>query len=345
MSEKKSELTQFDRFVSYLPHPIILLGLFGNTACFLIFRLSKEFNQIPSMVYLSFIAILDTLSLFEWNLNHFLSPNFNIELEYLNVFNCKFFIFIQVFSFHCSANLLSIMCIDRFVTINSMPGSLFSRLPFSTVKSSYIWSISLLVFFFIFNSHLLILNGNYVNVKFKNETEFTINTNGTLISNVKTIKIEKLCYWYSPTYRIYPLLDHINLVVYNLIPFTIMMTFNVLLITKTLLMNKSSKYLNDKEALKAMKKKRRLTISILSITFAFIIMTTPSSIIFGFYYDVFSETFGGQSVLNILDSFAFLYHSSLFLNSLITNVKFRKFVVSLVLQIKKKCFNSFKLLF
>lgn len=335
-----SELNAFEKFVSYLPLLIIFLGITGNTVCFVVFRFFEPFKKIPAMVFLSFVAIADTASLFVWNLNHFLKPNFKIELEYLDRFSCKFFPFLQLFSLQLSSNLLSIMCIDRFITIISTPGSIYSRLPFSTLKTAYIWSGLITVILFFLNFHFLLFNGNYWPIKSQYNITITTFINGTYLNQTQSEVVYDKCFWYTSEFRIYPLWDKINLAVYNFFPFAVMTIFNFLLITKTLMQNKSLKTMKNKNEIKAFLKKRRLTISILSITFAFIIMTMPGTISFGFFFDYFLSIPNGVAIINLIDFFAFLFHSSLFFNCFFTNVKFRKFVFERLLCLKSKKIQS-----
>ncbi|CAF0892366.1 unnamed protein product [Brachionus calyciflorus] len=333
------EYYTIEKIISYLPLLTIVLGLFGNTTCFLIFRLSKKFNKISSMVFLSFVAIFDTVALFEYNFNHFLYPNFLIELEKLNRFSCKFVVFIQVFSLHVTANLLSLMCVDRFVSIKSIPGSFYSRLPFGTIKSAYIWSGMIIIFLFLFNIHVLIFNGNYIKILQKNKTEHVI-INGTFSSIFNLYNETENCEWYTETIKLFPAMDIVNLIVYNIIPLSVMIIFNTLLIVTTLLDNKSLKYLSNEKALKSIRKKRNLTISIISITFAFMVMTTPSTIIFSFFQSDFNRFKNSRIVLRSLDSIAFLFHSTIFFNCLLTNTKFRKFCVKNPVAFKNKILNE-----
>ncbi|CAF0980247.1 unnamed protein product [Brachionus calyciflorus] len=329
-------LTLFDIIVSYLPLIIIVIGVIGNTSCFYIFRFTKEFKQISSMVFLSFVALTDTASLFVWNLNHYIQPNFNTRIEFLSDFSCKFSIFLQYFSLQATGNLLSIMCVDRFITIMSTPGSIYSRLPFSTVKSSYIWSLIILTILFLLNSHILIFNGNFKPVKNRVNITTSELVNGSLISRIETQVNYDVCYWYNPDFRLYPLWDNVNLGVYIFFPFGVMLIFNMLLITKTLMQNSSVKSTKNKEQIKAMIKKRRLTISILSITFAFIIMTTPVTIMTGFFFFYFYNLPSGLSYLSLADSLGFLFHASLFINCFVTNIKFRNYVLNSLMCGKSK---------
>ena len=65
-----------------------------------------------------------------WNLDHFLKPLFKIEIEFINIHTCKLFQFIQYFSLQSSGLLLATVCVDRYFSVISTPGSFISKLPF-----------------------------------------------------------------------------------------------------------------------------------------------------------------------------------------------------------------------
>lgn len=119
--------------------------------------------------------IIDTLSLFDWNLNHYLKPVFHLDMEFLNMFTCKVFSFGQYYLLQASGFLLSFVSIDRFVAIRTTPGSIYSKLPFGTNKSALGWSIFWLVVLFIFNGHILILIGYYPDPELRNITVASFN--------------------------------------------------------------------------------------------------------------------------------------------------------------------------
>lgn len=316
-----NELSQvISKIFAYLPLIPIVLSLVFNPICFFIFSFCRKFNRIPSMVFLSFIAVFDTLSQFCWNLNHFLKPVYGFKIEALSLFSCRFFSFIQYFSLQSSANLLSLLCVDRYFSIIATPGSLASRLPFGTPKSALIWSICISTLIFLLNFHLLIFNGYYLD---------PIKRNGTNNSNPIDNKLNH-CYSYSSSFTLTPVWDQVHLIVYNMLPYTLMVTFNILLIAKSLLVRKSVVNKNVQN------KKRKLTISILAITFAFITMTLPASMVYGFFYKKLTSLEYGRNVLEFFDFIMFLYHSSLFFICFVSNVKFRKFIILKFFKRKQK---------
>lgn len=111
ISENNTDI--FDILLTYVSLIIVLTGFVGNSISFAIFRFHSEFKSMPSMVYLSFISITDTLSLLVWNLDHFFIPNFGVKLEAANEPICRILTFDQFFSLQASALLLSMLTVDR----------------------------------------------------------------------------------------------------------------------------------------------------------------------------------------------------------------------------------------
>jgi hypothetical protein len=299
--------------VSYIPLFIITCGLTGNLTAFLIFAFERRMKSLSSMRILCFISIVDTLALFVWNLNHYLRPNFNITLESVSMFTCKFFVFMQYFSLQCSGMLHSLVSVDRYFTVINKPGSWVNRLPFGTTKKATILSVSVCLFLMILNGHLLIFNGIYT-YKTANQTL----SNGSQIS----VQVQQLVCYESSAYQIVPMWDQVYMVFYNFVPFCIMTIFNTLLITKMLGLKKSQQH--DKVT----RKRNRMTISLITITFGFIFSTLPGTVSFGYFYAPLFAHAWGQAVLIITDSLLFLQHSSIFFVSLLTNYKFRNSVKS-----------------
>ena len=96
-------------------------------------------------------------------------------------------LFIQYSSLQISAWLLCLLTIDRYVTIMASPGSIYKKLPFSTPKTAFYWSIGIISFFVILNGHELFLNGFYSPPQLVKETISEI-INGS----AKNITISKL---------------------------------------------------------------------------------------------------------------------------------------------------------
>lgn len=309
----------FDLIIGYLCLINVVIGVSGNSLCFIVFQSNKDLRKMSYAIYLSFCAITDTLSLFTWNLDYFIQL-YSIRIEYTNLFNCRLFSFLQYFSLECSAWLLSFVCIDRFVTVVQMPGSFMSKLPFSTQKTARTWSILIILFFFIANLHLLGLNGYITSIVSSNVTKI-YKINGTII-NITVIQYTNrlYCYYYSPSISL-QLWDQFHMYAYSFVPFVIMIIFNSLLVFKTLM---PPKFHHKPKSDNHINEKRRITISLLTINFAFCLMTFPGSFVYGYLYGQMSKSQLGKAIMHFLDYFSLLNRASLFLNCFIANKNFRK---------------------
>ena len=302
-----------------LPIFIIFIGLIGNIGALLVFRLEKDLKKISSMVILSFVVCTDTASLFTWNVDHFYVYFFGIYYEFLSLFLCRTMVFVQYFSLQSSGFLYALLCIDRYVTVASLPGSFLSRLPFSTPKSAFRWSISILILIAIINSHILFLNG-YVSSPTDQSANETTTRNPYLNHNHDEDINPFHCYIYKTGFLLSPTWDQVQTFMYSIIPGSVMIFFNILVIAKTLQFDPSLRK-HDKNEIKNMKKKRQMTFSLLVISFSFIILTLPSSLFYGFV------SLDNVSLYNkigaSLDFFGWFNHASVFITTLFTNLRFR----------------------
>jgi hypothetical protein len=263
--QNKTNLTYFDyspekkalEIVSSISLLIIFLGFVGNTITFLIFRLDEELKVMSSMIILSFCCVTDMLSLITWNLNHWLESNFNFRIEFLNIHTCKFFVFIQYFSLQSSGLLLSFVCVDRYFNVIAKPGSFVSKLPFGTVRSSLIWSFSIIGCIFLLNSYILFMDRSVID---ENELD---------------------CYTLSNGYRIYPQWEIIHIVIYPSSAVLIMFIFNILLVKKIMNLRQNLSKIQSVLEKKRANRKINITKSLLFITCMFILMNLPGTIMFG----------------------------------------------------------------
>jgi hypothetical protein len=222
------------------------------------------------------------------------------------------------------------MTIDRFVTIRSTPGSFYSKLPFATTKSAYAWSIGIVCVIGLINSHLLILNGYYEDPVLKNRTISTVEKIGASTNVTEQYLYQNpniVCYRYKTGFAVTPQWDTVEMFLYSFIPATIMIMFNSLLINTTFILNRVSAHGNITLSDQALAKRRKFTISLLVITFAFILLALPSTIAWGFLYNWISATFPWANLtMSVLDHFSFLNHASVFFSCFLTNYKFRAIV-------------------
>lgn len=119
--------------------------------------------------------------------------------------------------------------------------------------------------------------------------------------------------------------DQVNLVFYNIIPFLVMITFNMLLIVN--LKKKLSKKNNHGQSVTTSPKRPSLTISLIILSFLFLVMTTPGTILFAYFYNGFLSNLD-ESLVFLIDDISFMNHAMLFFISFISNRKFRRTIMS-----------------
>lgn len=263
---------------SYFPLAIMSFGFVGNIAAILLFTIHKDLNIFSSFIYLAFIAIVDTLSLFNWNLDHFLKPNFNISAVNSNIIPCKLLSFFQYFGLQSSGILHCLLIIDLYYILSNKKFN-YPRRNFTTVKSAVVWSIGVLSFLALINLHFLILNGfwTYSKEVITNTTVFT--SNGSIEYQIgKTLRYAPFeCNQYPFNLNI--LLDiwnYVLLCVYNFIPCIVIPIFFVMVMYKKFLLKKLLSKNAKKHGL--FQDIMRVTNSVLIISFLFIIMTAPTQI-------------------------------------------------------------------
>lgn len=165
-----SNIPWYGYALAYSPFIVIFLAIIGNIPCFILLRTNKELKKMSCMMIFSFISIFDLLSLFTWNLDIYFSILYKFEYEPKSLVTCRLMMFLQYFGKQSSALLLSLISIDRYITIISKPGSCISKLPFGTPKYAFIWSSVITCLIFTLNAHILILNGYLDEIKYSNQT-------------------------------------------------------------------------------------------------------------------------------------------------------------------------------
>ena len=84
---------------------LIIFGTIGNIfSCYIC--LKKNLRSVPTFIFLSFMVVTDSISLYFWNLNHFVGRFYGYVIDGINIHLCRFFILIQLFAFQSSSWLL-----------------------------------------------------------------------------------------------------------------------------------------------------------------------------------------------------------------------------------------------
>jgi hypothetical protein len=97
-----------------IPIILIVVGTIGNLLCVIIL-LKKENRKISTNIYLIFLCIMDTLSLYQWNLTYMVFTFTGGKLQIINqsLFLCKSVEFLAFYTLHTSAMFLTLVSLDR----------------------------------------------------------------------------------------------------------------------------------------------------------------------------------------------------------------------------------------
>jgi hypothetical protein len=304
----ENQTSAFDYTFAVISILIIVLALLFNTATFLIFRLSKQMRTTPSLIYLSFVLVTDTLSLFTWNLNVYLGAFHHTRIEKFSLATCRIFMFLQYFSLEASALLLTMLVVDRFfATLSKLNPAKFHWLPFNTVKYALCWSVLIVVAVFVLNAHILVLAGS-------------VRPSGAFECYTGT---------YGGTW------DKVHMVFFSFIPFVCIIVFNGLLIRLLVKHHRVNKFMQRDDDFLFSRSEWHLTISIIVLTSVFLLMTMPAGIMFGLFENVLFGSSEGHTALIIIDAVEFINRFLTFFILLITNREFRKYFVQEILRLER----------
>jgi hypothetical protein len=81
---------------------------------------------------------------------------------------------------------------------------------------------------------------------------------------------------------------------------------------------------NSNEAMqRSHAKKKRITLTLLAITFAFIILNLPALLMWSIFFSFFNSIVGGWGALIMSDNLIYISHTDVFWICFLTNFKFR----------------------
>ena len=239
----------------------------------IVILLRPALRQNTTMRYLTAVAIADLCSLYSWNLNlfykHLVNPYQN-DLEDLSIILCRSISFIAFVSLQLSSWFLTLVSVDRCLNTYF----LFWHRKFGRVNYATFTILTLTLIILLINGHLLFLNGyRQTNcIPFKKRTCF-------------------ICYSHrNDPYYIFPKWERVHVIIYNWIPFSIMLISNCFIIRRVLsskIRTTSSTRIKNKSSVNYRQhKQKQLTCLLLFLTFVFVLLTTPVMI-----YNVFLRNY------------------------------------------------------
>lgn len=274
MHRKNSIFYPIELYLSYYTILLIIVGTICNLISFITMNL-RRLRKYTCMKILSFLSLVDALVLYQWNLNTFFKYNLSTppmyqDLEEISIFWCRWISFLAFFSLQLSSWLLSLVSLDRVLVVYSFKWRLFTNKP----NRIYLLITGLVSVIFTLNSHIIFLNG------FKNETIVSSQKMNATLEQKSVICYQKK----NDKNYIFPKWETVHLLVYNAIPFTIMLICNSLIIYNI----KFARRVQSKTK-SSCKKKRRMTVMLILVTFSFMLLTLPSVIVHTFLREFLSN--------------------------------------------------------
>ena len=101
-------------FGGIIPLLLIIVGTIGNSLC-VFYLFQRIYRRTPSTnVYLIFLFVSDTVSLYQWNLNYIVMEfGAGKQLSNQSLFLCRSIAFLSFYTVHLSALFLCLVAIDR----------------------------------------------------------------------------------------------------------------------------------------------------------------------------------------------------------------------------------------
>ena len=276
---------------TYYPLFLVIEGTILNLFTLIILSRAtfRDRRQQTTIYYMRAIAIFDILMLYGWNLDHYISSVYGLLLQKHSILLCKLLSFLNYFTAQSSAWLRVFMCFDRYLWLSRL-----HRTWFNQSKNVLRMILCVILVFTLLNFHFILF------ACFHTST-------GTIDINPRH-------------YHIYPYWDYVNLIMYNCLPFLLMVIFNSGVIYHLIGLRRSTTIQNSRIH------HRAISITLVIHTFLFLLMTIPATVSFAFFYRTTSLT-----LLHLLDSMLYTYHTLSFPLYFLTFREFRQECLDIIM--------------
>lgn len=216
------------------------------------------------MCYLTALACADLLSLYSWNLNlfykHLIDPYQN-DLEDHSILSCRLISYLAFVSLQLSSWYLALVSIDRCLNIYF----LFWHRGFGRADRSIYIIAPVAIIILLLNSHLILFNGY---------RKSNCTPSGKITCFVCYARVNDEQY-------IFPKWEKIHVLIYNIIPFSIMLVSTCFIFRRSTNVGNIQQSMTSRSRIDSsqnrlrQRRQRRLTVTLLSVMFLFVSLTTP----------------------------------------------------------------------
>jgi hypothetical protein len=283
-------------FGGILPLILIVIGTVGNILCVNYLLQRKHRQSRSTYIYLIFLCLADTLSLYQWNLNYiFIQFGNGTQLSDKSLFLCRSIGFLSFYTLHSSALFLTLVSIDRTLVLWSR----YYR--FNMTKRRQAFIISMIVFILLFALDGFLLSLGIIDK----------NTNRVICSYTSN---ENLLNFYE---NVYPWL---HLIIMYIIPFMIMFIGIILIIMKLYNRQTNTRHFNQKQ---------RLSLMLVGMCIVYIILTLPNRLCFSVFFSRIINHIYTDTILLASNTLLYTRNATNILFLYISSIKFRKHLAKL----------------
>lgn len=231
---------------------VIIVGTIGNIFSFIL-MLQREMRQTSTYFYLAILAVADTVVLFVSAFKTWIRAWSNFELLHISDASCKILMFLTYFSLHLSAWLIVAVTVERFILVR-FPLKAKSICSTSRAKLT---TLSITMTLFLLNVHLF----------------WTAELISDPVTGAKT------CAMLRDNEKLYKdVVPWLHLTVYSFVPFLALLFFNTLIIVSLIQHRQVIASQMTKDDRRTRCNHRKLAITLLCISFVWILTTTPSAL-------------------------------------------------------------------
>jgi len=207
---------------------LLIIGTFGNILSIVIFT-KKSMKGYSTFQYLTLLSVIDLFVLYTGGCQIWLEHLFEINLRTMNNFFCKTHSFLVYFFTHFSSILLASMSIDRMIAI--LTGNSTKKIKArKTLKTFLI--IALITA--LINFHFLI----FMQLSSINQSQFNNESLAEKIHCYADPAVNASMYYFIYITNVFPWID---LTVYALLPFIVMIISSLIIIITTYKQSKKIK--------------------------------------------------------------------------------------------------------
>ena len=231
---------------------VIIFGTLGNIFSFIL-MLQREMRHTSTYFYLAILAVADTVVLFVSAFKTWIRTWSNFELLHISDASCKTLMFLVYFSLHLSAWLVVAVTVERFIVV-WFPLKATSICSTTRAKLTI---VGITLTLFLLNVHLF--------------------WTAELVTEPMTkAKMCAMLRDYDVLYK--EVVPWLHLTVYSFIPFVTLLFFNIMIIVSLIKHRRIVATQMTKDDQRTQYHHRKLAITLLCISFVWIITTTPSAL-------------------------------------------------------------------